>query len=86
MTTNRKLEIFSADCPVCREAVEKVRGMSCTSCEITVHDMHDPAVAERAKSLGVKAVPAVVIDGKLAGCCSGEGIDLEELKKTCARG
>ena len=84
MSERRKLEIFSADCPICREAVEEVKGMSCTSCEITVHDTRDPAVAERAKALGIRSVPAVVIDGKPAGCCDGRGIDLDQIRKACA--
>jgi glutaredoxin 3 len=84
MSERRKLEIFSADCPICREAVEEVKGMSCTSCEITVHDTRDPAVAERAKALGIRSVPAVVIDGKPAGCCDGRGIDLDQIRRTCA--
>src|SRR6516165_10103619 len=32
-------------------------------------------VARRAKSLGIRSVPAVVIDGKLADCCAGRGVD-----------
>lgn len=36
-------------------------------------DMHDAAVANRAKTLGIRSVPAVVIDGKLADCCAGRG-------------
>ena len=27
--------------------------------------------ARRAKSLGVRSLPAIVVDGKLAGCCAG---------------
>jgi len=37
-------------------------------------------VASRAKSLGIRSVPAVVIDGKLAGCCAGRGPDEATLK------
>ena len=37
--------------------------------------MKDPGVASRAKSLGIRSVPAVVIDGKLADCCAGRGPD-----------
>ena len=81
MTEKRTVEIFSAGCPVWDEAVEQVRSISCRSCEITVLDTNDPAVATRARKLGVKSVPAVAVDGKLAGCCAGRGIDLEELKK-----
>ncbi len=66
----RKIEVFSAGCPVCEETIELVKEMECPSCETTVHDMKDEAVANRAEQLGVKSVPAVVIDDKLADCCS----------------
>lgn len=76
----RKIEIFSAGCPVCGEAVRMVRENACPSCEVTVLDMKDPEVARRAEELGVRSVPAVAIDGKLAGCCAGRGPELETLK------
>ena len=81
MSEKRMIEIFSAGCPVCKEAVEQVKGISCSSCEIKVLDMNDPVVATRARDLGVKSVPAVAVNGKLAGCCAGRGLDLEELKR-----
>jgi len=37
--------------------------------------MHDPAVAQRARTLGVQRVPAVVVDGRLADCCAPGGPD-----------
>ena len=80
MSEKRTVEIFSAGCPVCREAVEQVKSISCSSCEIRVLDMNDPSVASRARDLGVKSVPAVAVNGELAGG-SGRCIDLEELKK-----
>jgi hypothetical protein len=42
--------------------------------------MNDSEVARRAKALGVRVVPAVAIEGKLADCCSGSGIDAQVLK------
>lgn len=73
MATKRKIEVFSAGCPVCDEAVKLVESLACASCEVTVLDMHDPNVAGRAENLGIHSVPAVVIDGSLAGCCTGRG-------------
>jgi glutaredoxin len=81
MADKRKVEVFSAGCPACEEAVEIVQKLACPSCEIAVLDMHDIQVAKRAKSLGVRTVPAVVIDGKPADCCSGSGIDTQVLKQ-----
>lgn len=42
--------------------------------------MQDAAVASRAKELGIHSVPAVVIDGKLADCCTGRGPDEATLR------
>lgn len=81
MADKRKVEVFSAGCPVCEEAIQLVRELACPSCEISVLDMNDTQVAKRAKSLGVRAVPAVAIEGKLADCCSGSGIDAQALKQ-----
>lgn len=80
MTTKRKIEIFSAGCPACTEAEVQIRDNACPSCEVVVHDMHEEEVATRARALGIRSVPAVVIDGTLADCCSRRGIDLEVLK------
>lgn len=80
MTAQRNVEIYSAGCAVCVDAIQMVRGLACDSCEITVRDMTRPEVAEQAKRLGIRSVPAVVIDGRLADCCSA-GIDPEALRK-----
>jgi len=42
--------------------------------------MKDMQVVTRAKELGVRSVPAIVIDGKLASCCAGRGVDIGVLK------
>jgi len=73
MSNKRKIEIFSAGCPACQEAIELVNGIACPSCDVTVLEMKDRAVADRAKALGVRSAPAIVIDGKLADCCRGQG-------------
>lgn len=80
MATKRKIEVFSAGCATCDEAIETVKRAACPSCEVTVHDMRDIEVAKRAKSLGIRSVPSVVIDGKLASCCAGRGVDEQVLR------
>jgi len=80
VNNKRKIEIFSAGCPVCREAITMIQDNACASCEVTILDMNNPAVSNRAKSLGIKSVPAVVINGKLADCCEARGPDIEVLK------
>ncbi len=80
MAEKRKIEVFSAGCAACTDVIEIVQRAACPSCEVTIHDMKDINVAKRAKSLGIRSVPAVVIDGKLAGCCSGRGVDEQVLR------
>jgi len=46
--------------------------------------MHKPEVAAKAKSYGVRSVPAVVVDGKLASCCAGRGPEEQVLKSALA--
>ena len=75
MTDKRHVEIFSAGCPVCQETIALVQRVACSSCEVTMHDMSDSQVASRAKGLGIRSLPAVVIDGTLASCCAGRGPD-----------
>ena len=81
MTANkRKVEVFSAGCGVCDETIALVRKLACNSCDVVVHDMHQPEVAATAKRYGVHSVPAVVVDGKLAKCCSGRGPEEHALR------
>jgi glutaredoxin len=80
MTAKRTVEVFSAGCPVCEEAVEMVNRVACESCEVSVLDMKDSSIAERAKNMGINSVPAVVIDGKPADCCAGRGPDEATLR------
>ena len=73
MSAKRTIEVFSAGCPACKETVDLVNRVACSSCGVSVLDMNDPTVARRATSLGIRSVPTVVIDGKLASCCAGRG-------------
>ena len=80
MTDKRHVEIFSAGCTVCQETIALVQRLACSSCEVTIHDMSDIQVARRAKGLGIRSLPAVVIDRTLASCCAGRGPDESALR------
>ena len=80
MAPKRKIEVFSAGCPACTDAIKLVRLVACPSCEVEVLDMHRSEVAAKAKEYGVRSVPAVAIDGKLAGCCERRGVDEATLR------
>ena len=80
MSGTRKIEVFSAGCPLCDEAEKTVRDIACSSCDVTVLNMNEPETMERAQKLGIQSVPAVAIDGKMAECCGRRGIDEEALQ------
>ena len=80
MKAKRKIEVFSAGCPACEDVVALVNKIACPSCEVKILDMRQPRVAARAKRHGIRSVPAVVIDGKLARCCAGRGVQEASLR------
>ena len=80
MCGRRKVEVFSAGCPLCDEAEKRVRELACRSCDISILKMQEPLSLRRAKELGVKSVPAIAVNGKLVGCCAGQGIDEQALR------
>lgn len=85
MIKKRQIEVFTAGCPVCEETVKQVKEAACSSCEVIVYDLNKGCETnegrDKAKGYGIKAVPVVVIDGKLASCCTNKGVDMEALKK-----
>jgi glutaredoxin len=80
MAQKHKIEIFSAGCATCKETIDMVRKMG-PDHELQIHDMHQEGIATRAKQHGVRSLPAVLIDGKLAGCCAGRGPDEHVLRQ-----
>ena len=80
MATRRKIEIFSADCSVCSDTIGQIEALACSSCEVEVLDLREHEVAERAISLRIRSIPAVLIDGVLADCCSGGGVNMGVLQ------
>jgi hypothetical protein len=79
MATKRKVEVFSAGCAMCNEVIEVVKRAACPSCEVIVHNMNDPDVAKRAKSLGVRSVPSVM--RRAVATCAGS----PSKKRCCLR-
>ncbi len=70
-----KIEIFSAGCKACKDTIKAIRKLAGSEDEVLVHDMHQEEIATRAAQHGIRSVPAVVINGRLAGCCAGRGVD-----------
>lgn len=79
----RKVEVFTAGCPVCDEAVKTVKSVACPSCEVVVYDLNKGCETnecrEKAKKYGVKRLPAVAVNGKLLECCSLGAVNVSTL-------
>jgi len=82
--TKRKIELFTAGCTVCEPVVEMVKAMACSSCEVIIYNIAQPCdtkeCLEKVKPYGIKALPAIAVDGKLLSCCQNKGISVDELK------
>ncbi len=71
--TQRSVEVFTAGCPLCDETVKMVQELACDSCDIQVQDLREGRITdesrEKLNQYGIRRVPAVVVDGRLADCC-----------------
>jgi hypothetical protein len=61
--------------------MELVEFLARTEHDVEVRDMHDPAVAAAASGYGIRRVPAVVIDGRLADWYAERDLDEETLTR-----
>lgn len=80
----RRVEVFTAECPICDPTVNLVKEVACDdSCEVTVYDTvkqcEDQACINKAKEYGVQRIPAVAVDGKLLSCCQGGAVTKDAL-------
>ena len=83
MTTQKNIEVFSAGCPLCDDALALVENAA-ASHAVDVRDLREEQVAARARALGIRTVPAVVIDGELLDCCAGRGVSEQTLREALA--
>lgn len=84
MADKRKVEVFTAGCPVCDPTVQMVKNLACPGCDVHVHDLNKGCETDKcrveAQKYGLKTVPAIVVDGKVASCCENPGANREDLK------
>ncbi len=78
--TLRKVEVFTAGCSLCDDAVKLVQSLACSSCSVEVLDMKDESTQTKAQQYGVTRVPAVAVNGTLADCCQAGAIDTAALR------
>jgi glutaredoxin 3 len=76
-----KVEVFSAGCKTCKDTIAMVRELAGSEHEVIVYDMQKEEIATRAAQHGIRSVPAVVINGKLADCCAGQAVEENILRE-----
>lgn len=78
------IEVFTAGCPLCDEALKTVRETACPTCTIEVFDLREGCATDeclaRAREYGIARVPAVVVDGKLCTCCEAGKVNAADLR------
>lgn len=84
MVARRKVEVFTAGCPLCENTVKLVKELACPNCEVTIYDLvkqcETKECIDKVNRYGISRVPAVVVDGKVARCCRGAGPSKEDLQ------
>jgi len=72
----RLIEVFTAGCPLCDETVKLVRELACNNCEVQIYDLRSGCTTnecrEKVAQYNIHRVPAVVVNGQLAGCCQNQ--------------
>lgn len=80
----RKVEVFTAGCPVCDETVKMVQSAACPSCKVVIYDLNKGCETnecrDKAKAYGIKRLPAVAVNGKLLECCRQGPVSVEALR------
>ncbi|QDI91990.1 thioredoxin family protein [Salicibibacter cibarius] len=80
------VEVFTSGCPICEGTVKQVKDLTQYSAEheVVVYDLNKKCDTDecddKAKEYGVKSVPSVAIDGKLADCCNNNGVNFNTLE------
>lgn len=63
----RKIEVFSAGCPICKETVATVKEAASTcGCEVVEKRCSGDECCADAKQYGIRMMPTVVVDGQIA--------------------
>lgn len=79
----KQIEIFTAGCPVCEPVVALVKETACENCEITIHNLSEKCESKicvsKMEEYQIKRLPAIVVNGRLIGCCKNIEITKDDL-------
>jgi len=65
MKQHHTIEIFSANCPLCRHIINDIQIGKCRGCNQTVYDVNNMTddVKRKMRDYGITSVPTTIIDG-----------------------
>ena len=61
------IEIFSANCPLCKYIIDNIQIGKCEGCNQTVYDINNitDEIMFKMRDYGIKSVPTTIIDSKI---------------------
>ncbi len=66
MSYPRRIEVFTAGCPICKETLELVKqSVSTCGCEVIERRCSGDDCCGPAKDYGIRAMPTIVVNGKI---------------------
>ena len=67
MKQHHTIEIFSADCPLCKELTDIIHIGKCEGCKQVIYDVNimSDDIKTKMKDYEIKAVPTTIIDDKI---------------------
>jgi glutaredoxin len=80
MSEKRRVEVFTAGCPVCEGVVNMVNELACPHCEVTIYNLNNNEGVEQSQAYGVTAVPSIAVNGQLLESCKRSPITKKELQ------
>jgi glutaredoxin 3 len=66
MSIKRKIEVFTAGCPLCVETLDLVnQAVKDCGCEVIERRCTETKCCDEAKAYGVRSLPTIVVDGAI---------------------
>jgi hypothetical protein len=61
------IEIFSANCPLCKHIIDDIQIGKCEGCNQTVYDINNitDEIKLKMRHYGIKSIPTTIIDSKI---------------------
>ncbi len=66
MANKRRIEVFTAGCPLCLETLSAVKkAVARCGCEVIERRCQEPELCPESKQYGITKMPTVVVDGAI---------------------